>query len=280
MSVLNDNIEMGLVTLRVKDLSMMSDFYSQGLGMTIITQDEYSTTLGTPSRELIKLVTDDNVEISSTLYTGLYHFALLLPNSKDLLAMIYFLQKNSIRISGAADHLFSEAIYLDDPEGNGIEIYADRPSDTWVYNPTGQLKGVSDPLDINAMIANFDGRVLHSLPNGTIMGHVHLSIRDIPLAHKFYCDLLGFDIVMEMPNALFLSRKKYHHHLGMNTWVSVSNKNRPDRFTGLVSLEILVDNLASIKQKLDQLGYKYEQQENHIILEDGQGIHLVLRTNI
>lgn len=280
MTILNDNIEMGLVTLRVKDLPLMTDFYSRGLGLTIKEQNDTSVTLGTSTRELVKLVTDDSVELSPMKYTGIYHLALLLPERNDLLAMIYFLQNNSVSISGAADHLFSEAIYLDDPEGNGLEIYADCPRDTWVYEPAGGLKGVSDPLNIDDMIARFDGRVLQTIPEGTIMGHVHLSIKDLKLAHEFYVGVLGLEVVMELPSALFLSRNNYHHHLGMNTWVPVSGKEKPTTATGLVSFEILVDNLASIEDRLTKVEYPFHKEDDQITLEDGQGIVLVLRNKI
>lgn len=275
-TLLNNNIELGVITLQVKDLQAMIDFYAEKIGLKLIEQETDSALLGTPLRALLRLVTSEDVVVSNPRPAGLYHLALLLPEQQDLLAMIYFLQDNDVRISGASDHLFSEAIYLNDPEGNGIEIYADRPRSEWVVDENDALPLVSDPLNIEAMIANFDGRVLTHIPDETLMGHMHLSVREIEKGRAFYVDLLGMGVQMELPSALFLSKDNYHHHVALNIWEPVSQTNRTINNTGLVSFEIIVDNLKEIKESLSNSDLDYTVEENYVSLNDGQGITVIL----
>ena len=277
MKLLNDTIKLGKVSLKVVDMEKMVDFYSNGLGLKILSQDDKRTILGTDKIELVELVTDSHVRKYEKSFTGLYHLALLLPEENDLLAMIYFIQKNGVEISGAADHIFSQAIYLDDPENNGIEIYTDRPRNQWIYEDEGGLKGVSDPLDVETLHREFDGRVLSEVPADTIMGHVHLSLRDLDMANDFYINTMDFKLVMELMRAMFVSKQGYHHNLGMNTWTPVSQDNSPSDASGLNYFEIIVDNLDEIKEKLEGSQIDYSISDDAVTLRDGQGITIVLK---
>lgn len=280
MNLLNDNISLGKVRIKVNDLKKMRDYYVDGLGMQILDETDHSVILGTSKNELLELVSGD-FELPFTKFTGLYHFALLLPERSDMIAMIQMLQKNGIEISGAADHLFSEAIYFNDIEGNGIEIYIDRPREQWVILDDGSLPGVSDPLDIDSLLRDFDGRVLTKLPENTVMGHIHLSVSNIPKTRKFYTEILGFEIKTEMPTALFLSKKSYHHHLGMNTWESKGSQPLPDNITGLASYEIRVDNFDDIKHTLvHNYDGEFEVYEDCILLVDPDDINIIIKDSL
>ena len=277
MKLLNDTIELGVVTLKVKDLVLMTSFYSDKLGLRIKDLQDDEVVLGSVSKDLIRLISDANVVLPMEHYAGLYHTALLLPESSDLIAMIQMLQNNEVTISGAADHLFSEAIYLNDPEGNGIEIYTDRPRNEWVVSEEGDLVAASNPLDIERLIKTFDGRVLSSIPDGTRVGHIHLSLKDFDIARHFYLDVLGLDVKTDMGSAVFMSKNGYHHHIAFNGWNRLASGFRPKDTAGLVSYEIIVDNLDDIKSLLEPSDIRYESSDSKVILDDGHGIQVILK---
>lgn len=277
MKLLNDNIALGMLTLQVEDINLMTSFYSEKLGLQVKERNSFEVILGTQKKDLIRLITSEGVVLPLEHYSGLYHTAFLLPESNDLLAMIQFLQKNDVAISGAADHLFSEAIYLNDPEGNGIEIYIDRPRDEWVVDDVGELVAASNPLNVDALINNFDGRILDGFPQDTIIGHIHLSLKDFDKARHFYLDLLGFEVQTDMGSAVFIAKDGYHHHIAFNAWNRLASQNRPSLTTGLVSFEIIVDNLEEIINNLQSSHKDYKYVQNEIRLDDGHGIEVILK---
>lgn len=280
MTLLNHDIKLGVVTIQVIDLDKMTSFYTVGLGLKLKSQSDTEVLLGTSDLDLLRLVSVDKTTYPMIPYTGLYHFALLLPEQNDLLAILYFLQKNHVEVSGAADHLFSEAIYLNDPEGNGIEIYVDRPRDEWVVEENGQLKGVSDPLDIEGMIHRFDHRVLTEMPNGTVMGHIHLSVANVSHSEEFYTQVLGMEVMTSMPHASFLAMAGYHHHIGMNSWTTLNAEVRPSNISGLMSYEIIVDNLEEIKINLAKLNLLFTEINSSVRIEDYDKIQIILKETL
>lgn len=277
MKLLNDNISLGAVILRVHDLSAMKEFYRNVLGMEVMSEADGLAILGIDGRELLHLVKGNDMVPSLVPHAGLFHLALLLPKENDLAAFLYHLNAVKYNLDGAGDHVFSQAFYMHDLEGNGIEIYADRPREDWDYEADGLLKAVTDPVDIDALIANYDGKPWNGLPKDTIMGHVHLSIKDLDIARKFYIDFLGMELKTELPTALFVAKDGYHHHLGMNTWGRVKDLDLPVNESGLISYEIKVDNLDEIILKLqDQKEYNYQLLDQGVLINDGNGIDLIL----
>jgi catechol 2,3-dioxygenase len=167
--------------------------------------------------------------------TGLYHFAILVPSRLDLARTLAHLRDTRTRLTGASDHLVSEALYLDDPEANGIEIYRDRPRAEWPLEEGGVRMAV-DPLDLDALLAEADSTNVPwtGLAPGTRMGHIHLRVSDLPEAERFYVGALGFEVMARYgDSALFVSAGRYHHHIGLNTWAGVGAHAPPPGAAGL-----------------------------------------------
>ncbi len=205
------------VYLLIKDMNRSLYFYHHILGLNILSKTEKEALLGTPHHELIHL-TEDIHALPQSITLGLYHFALLLPNRIELARMIYRLKEMKYPVTGASDHGVSEAIYLDDPDGNGIEIYVDRDESYW---PTeqGKMTMFTHPLDIKGLLNELPEYHFESIHEDTIMGHLHLHVDSLEIAKSFYVDTLGFEeTLLYGGSALFASDQGYHHHLGLNTW--------------------------------------------------------------
>jgi catechol 2,3-dioxygenase len=172
---------------------------------------------------------------------GLFHLAVLVPTRADLACALRRVWEAGWHLSGAADHLVSEALYLSDPEGNGIELYRDRPRDEWRY-AGDELEMATLPLDLEDLLAEpTDGSDASVMPDGTVLGHVHLQVSDLPSARAFWVDALGLDVtVQSYPGALFTSAGGYHHHVGLNTWAGVGVPRPPGGARGLEWFEVVV----------------------------------------
>lgn len=217
---LPDALRLGPVRLQVTDLPQSLAFYEQVLGMRVLARTDAEVSLGVQgdARVLVVLVEKRGaMPHPGRGRTGLFHFAILLPDRPSLGRFVKHLAALGVR-AGAGDHLVSEAFYLSDPDGLGIEVYADRPRDTWTME-AGELKMATDPVDVAGVVASAGATTWSGMPAGTVMGHVHLHVGDIDRAGAFYADALGFDrVVRRYPGALFMSAGGYHHHLGTNTW--------------------------------------------------------------
>ncbi len=226
--------EVGLVSLAVADLQRSLAFYTTGLGFSVLEQRNGAATLGAGGAPLLLLTEQRGARPWTGQATGLYHLAILLPSRADLGRWLRHWLEQGNALPGQGDHLVSEALYLSDPDGNGIEVYRDRPRDTWTW-ASGRVRMASDPVDIRGLIADADaqGAPWTGLPAGTRLGHVHLQVGDIPTAAAFYHDVLGFDVVASMPRALFVSAGGYHHHIGLNTWHSQGASAAPAGTVGL-----------------------------------------------
>lgn len=226
----------GQVTLRVRNREQSTTFYRDVLGF-----ESTSESLRPPGgRVLIELHEQPDAILKPRRSTGLYHFAILVPSRAALGRSLRRLAEKRWPISGAADHLVSEALYLSDPDGLGIEIYRDRPRDTWRTGPTGELAMATDPLDLQAV---HDEPGADSpwagLESGTVMGHVHLHVAHLDAAESFYCGRIGFEPMLRgYPGALFVAAGGYHHHLGLNTWVGPGSPPPPANAVGLRSFTI------------------------------------------
>lgn len=210
----------GAVRLLVGDLERSIRYYQDVLGMRVVRQDPEIATLGPQDEERVLVVLHERAGVRppprrGTL--GLYHFALLLPDRAALGRFLGHIGRSAGSV-GMADHFVSEAIYLSDPDGLGIEVYADRPRSEWRHEGR-QLHMTTEPLDVNGVLAAGGGQPWSGMPAGTVMGHIHLHIGSLDQAAEFYHSALGFDkTVWDYPGALFMSAGGYHHHLGTNTW--------------------------------------------------------------
>src|SRR5688572_24067830 len=217
---LPDATRIGHVSLQVSDLSRSVSYYERVLGLKVIRRDADAASLGAGKDEpaIIELSEKPGVRaVPRRGLLGLYHFAILLPDRAALGRFIAHLADIGVR-AGMADHAVSEAVYLTDPDGLGIEVYADRPRDAWRYDEL-QIYMTTEHLDTASLIRAANGERWMGMPRGTVLGHVHLYVDDIDKAAAFYHDALGFDkVVWSYPGALFLSAGGYHHHLGTNTW--------------------------------------------------------------
>ncbi len=243
----------GAVTLSVGNLQRSLDYYQHTIGLSLLHVDAANATLGVGTRPLLHLVEVRGARLVRRA-TGLYHFALRVPTRRDLAHVLRHFSNRGYCISGAADHLFSEALYLSDPDGHGIEIYCDRPRDTW-YDAQGNLRGASDPLDLEGILRELDGDTTpwDGLPLGTDMGHIHLQVADLRTAEQFYLHVLGFERMTRLPSASFISAGGYHHHIGMNTWAGVGVAAAPEGAARLLSYEVLLPDQNALCAALNRL---------------------------
>jgi catechol 2,3-dioxygenase len=211
----------GPVRLQVADLARSEAWYSRILGLVPLSRGNGWSRLAPAAGQdtLVELHERPGAPpVPRGGHLGLYHVALLLPDRSSLGSLVEHLARLGIP-AGSADHLVSEALYLTDPDGLGLEVYADRPRDTWARTPTGEVAMASDPLDLEDLVAAAEGTSWDGAPAGTAVGHLHLHVGDLAAAESFYGGALGLDVqVRSYPGALFLSAGGYHHHLGVNTW--------------------------------------------------------------
>jgi catechol 2,3-dioxygenase len=232
---------MGTVRLTVSDLGRSRSFYEQVLGLHPTDLNSGAVALGANGgRPLVELVGDSSAPRPNPRATGLFHLAVLVPSRRDLGFALARLIENRWPLDGASDHLVSEALYLSDPDGNGIEIYRDRPRDEW-RRADGQLQMATLPLDLNSIVDEVSSTdTLQSrAPAGTRIGHTHLQVAELSQIEDFYAGVLGFDVmVRSYPGALFVSAGGYHHHLGLNSWRSAGSGPPPPGSIGLRSFEV------------------------------------------
>jgi catechol 2,3-dioxygenase len=244
---LPDETHLGHVRLAVADLERSVEWYSRVLGLDVAQRSATDAALSASGerRTLIELHEARGVRpVPRRGLLGLYHYALLLPDRPSLGRFISHVDELGLH-AGMSDHLVSEAVYIDDPDGLGIEIYIDRPRSSWRHSG-GQLTMATNPLDVGSVVAEGRGRPWTGLPAGTVVGHVHLFVGDIDKAAAFYHDVLGFDkIVWSYPGALFMSAGGYHHHLGTNIWAALSPPASEDD-ARLLEWEIVVPSVADI----------------------------------
>ena len=211
---------MGTVALIVADLNRSIAYYTDHIGLHVHRRDAGQAWLGAGGDDLLQLTEQPGASPVRRGRTGLYHLALLLPNRRELARTLRHLADAQTPLGGMSDHGVSEALYLSDPDGHGIEIYRDRPRDEWpVHN--GELVMTLDPIDVPNLLSEVtSGRVAwHGMDPATTMGHVHLHVNTLEAAERFYCDLIGFELMQRFTGqASFVSAGGYHHHLGLNIW--------------------------------------------------------------
>jgi catechol 2,3-dioxygenase len=270
----------GTVALSVADLRRSLAYYQHDIGLALLNQRGDQATLGVGSTALLQLHEIPGAQLVRRA-TGLYHFALRVPTRRDLARMLRHFGERGTRISGAADHLFSEALYLSDPDGHGIEIYSDRPRDFW-YDAQGNLRVASDPLDLRDILRELDGdeALSEGLPAGTDMGHIHLQVANIRDAERFYVDVLGFERMIGMPTASFVSAGGYHHHIGMNTWAGIGVHFPPEGAARLLNYEVILPGqhaLSAVIDRIREAGVSLTEDPEGWVVRDPSHNRILLR---
>ncbi|CAA9543416.1 MAG: Glyoxalase family protein [uncultured Thermomicrobiales bacterium] len=279
-------LRLGPVTLAVADRDRSLAFYRDLLGLEVIDDGvhhgEPTVTLGADRRAIVRLVVRPGIDRLPRNVTGLYHAAILLPDRAALGRVILRLAETRYPF-GASDHGVSEALYLDDPDGNGLEIYRDRPRAGWTWRD-GRIEMTILPLDLDEIVAELDGDEPSRapMPAGTTLGHMHLRVGDVDEAERFYAGVLGFDVVAGFPGARFFSVDGYHHHLGTNSWESAGGQPRSDATAGLLGWELVLptmDDLAATATRLSAAGQTVDAHaDGSVEVLDPWRTQLVLRT--
>jgi len=247
MAVMDPSLQIRSVTLAVSDVGRSADFYERVLGLPLIDHDEHGARLG-PERDHPALVLSDIPAPTrlSPSATGLYHVAWLHHDRAALAESVRRVAAARWPFEGASDHGVSEALYLSDPDGLGIELYADRPRERWERASDGHsVNMVTLPLDLEDLLAQFLDEPSATVAADTGVGHVHLKVSDVPSAAAFYRDALGLQEQAQLPSAAFLAAGGYHHHVGVNSWQSRGAPSAPESAPGLRQIEFeLPDQLA------------------------------------
>jgi len=265
--------------LVVRDLAMVSSWYQQIMGLTPMNRTASGETLGVAGRPLLTLTTEGNAAVAPRNAPGLFHTAFLVPDRTELGRWLAHIAHHNVPLQGASDHLVSEAIYLGDPEGNGIEVYRDRPRDEWSYVEDGMVKMATLPLDLQALYDAAPKDKWDGMADGTAIGHIHLQVSDIPQANAFFRDVLGLDLMATYPGASFFSSGRYHHHVGANIWNSRGAPKRQGNMTGLADYTVHFNDPAKLQAavaKLDELEIPVTRNGATVSLIDPWGIGLKL----
>jgi catechol 2,3-dioxygenase len=279
---IHPDTSLGPVRLTVADIDAMQSFYEQAIGLETLEHSDGTRRLGVGDRALVDLVHRPGAPLRPPGTTGLFHLAILVPSRADLADAIRRLIAARWSLSGASDHLVSEALYLDDPEGNGIEIYRDRERAEWRYTG-GELKMSTLPLDLRALLdERGPGDLPAAMPPGTRIGHVHLQVGDLSAAETFYRGALGFEItVRSYPGALFVSAGGYHHHVGLNTWAGRGAPPPPRGARGLDSFEVVLparEELQRIERNLEDAAIEAHTEPGGLRVADPSSNDLLLRS--
>ncbi|NEU56153.1 VOC family protein [Halorussus sp. MSC15.2] len=273
-----DRTRVGRTALTVADLAETTDFYRDVVGLAVQSRDDESATLGVDGTPLLVL-SESDVPDRDPESAGLYHNAFRVP-SRGALGDALRRVRNRWRLDGASDHLVSEALYLTDPEDNGVEIYRDRPREEWEFGDDGTVRMDTLPLDVDALVADASGTPDAGAPPGTAVGHVHLEVSSLARSREFYVDTLGLGVRAAYgDSALFVAAGEYHHHLGLNTW---RRRSRPAAGRGLAWFELVVpdeDALAAVRRRLADAGESVTDRDDGVAVTDPDGVSVRLRVD-
>jgi catechol 2,3-dioxygenase len=266
------------VDLRVRSVERALDFYRDIVGLLVLEQDETHASLGPTNGSAILFLTSDGVDTPADPgATGLYHTAFLYPDRPALGDALARLAEAGYRI-GAGDHGVSEALYIDDPDGNGVELYRDRPREEWPEpGPGERIRMYTAPVDLEGVLAEARTQGSAPAPEGTKVGHVHLQVANIERTAQFYVEGLGLDLMASLGSAVFMSSRGYHHHLGANVWNSRGSSPAPRNRAGLDRIVLAVENIGDLEEartRLSQAGHEAGGSENELIVRDPDDIEL------
>ncbi|HEX4805388.1 MAG TPA: VOC family protein [Conexibacter sp.] len=287
MSGPSPSLALGPIRLTVADLPRAAEFYERAIGLRPLGEPAHEDgaarlgVLGGPP--LVELVPDAGAPPRARRSSGLFHLALLVPDRPALAQALLRALAAGGRLDGASDHLVSEALYLSDPEGNGIELYRDRPREEWRRQASGELAMATLPLDLDDLLAALPGEhgtpataAGTAMPAGTTLGHVHLQVSDLGEAEAFYAGALGFDVMVRgYPGALFVAADGYHHHLGLNTWSSGGGPPADPAARGLRDFAIRYASAAArdeVAQRVADAGFDVREDGADRIATDPFGI--------
>ncbi|MFG6117658.1 VOC family protein [Thalassobacillus sp. B23F22_16] len=270
------------VNIKVQHLERSLEYYQEVIGLKILEQSNNKAKLTADGKTcILSIEQPDNVIPKQGRTTGLYHFAILVPSRSDLANIVQHLIAKGIRL-GSSDHLVSEALYLNDPDGNGIEIYVDRDPSVWEWR-NGEVAMTVDPLDFANLLKDGDSeKAWDGLPADTVMGHIHLHVSHLHEAEEFYTKGLGFEVVNRFGDqALFISAGNYHHHIGLNTWNGVGAPEAPQNSVGLESFTILMPDeeyRKNVVASLERIGATVTEDNGIVTTKDPSGnrIHLAV----
>lgn len=270
------------VNLKVQSLERSLAFYQEVIGLKVYEKTDNSALLTADGKTvLLNIEQPSDVIPKKGRTTGLYHFALLLPNRSDLAKILKHFLQTGYPLQGASDHLVSEALYLADPDGNGIEIYTDRPASEWEWNEQHVVMA-TQALDAEDLLAEGADQSWNGLPEGTVMGHIHLHVAELAKTEEFYTKGLGFEVVSRYgPQALFISSGKYHHHIGLNTWNGVGAPKPSANSVGLESYTLVLaddGNFKNTVNRLKEIGAAVEEEKGIFITKDPSGNRIRLET--
>ncbi|UAL48385.1 VOC family protein [Sutcliffiella horikoshii] len=263
------------VMIKVENLQRSIEFYTTIIGFQLLKQTESQAVFSaTGQSPLLTIVQPKDIKPKQQRTTGLYHFALLLPSRADLGSIMHHFIAKGVRLQGASDHLVSEALYLADPDGNGIEIYRDRPAEEWNWNGS-EVEMASIALDVEGLLKEGQDTKWDGLPHETVMGHIHLHVSELKDTEQFYTEGLGFEVVTRYgAQVLFISTERYHHHIGLNTWNGVGAPAPEGNSVGLVWFSLVYSSeekkLAAV-DRLKSLGYKVEVSDSEYLAKDPSG---------
>jgi len=239
-------VHIGAVGLIVRDLDRLTAFYSDLFGLTVQQRTPQTVMLGVDGVPLLELAHRPDALADDPREAGLFHTAFLMPARADLGRWLLHAGQRLVPLSGASDHGVSEAIYLDDPEGNGIEVYADRPPETWGRDGTSILQK-TDPLDIDSLLREAGATTYAGAPAGLRIGHVHLRVGETARAEAFYGGFVGLDVTARRRGAIFMSTGGYHHHVAVNVWRSNGAGTRNSDRAGLDWLSLEINDPAAME---------------------------------
>jgi catechol 2,3-dioxygenase len=275
VAAIDPGLSLASVRLAVSELPRSIAFYERVLGLPVLSSDERSAQLG-PGGERPALVLEqiEDPTSLSPATTGLFHVAWLHPSRAALAVSVRRVVGQRWPFDGASDHGVSEALYLTDPDGLGIELYADRPRAAWQRPPDGRgVRMVTLPLDLDDLLTHDPGGAVGSVDSGTTVGHIHLKVSDVPRATAFYRDALGFEEQATMPSAAFLSAGGYHHHVGLNSWQSAGAAPAPDNAPGLREVAVELGDRGAVQQ----LERRLREGSGEDVLEEGANGGLSVR---
>ncbi|WP_394140739.1 VOC family protein [Cytobacillus oceanisediminis] len=270
------------IEILVMDIERCRSFYRDILGLKLLMGTESKAVFSADGEApLLTIEKAGEVVEKKAGSAGLYHMALLLPERADLARFLRHMLKRNYPLQGASDHYVSEAIYLADPEGNGIEVYIDRPTDIW-QRDEGEVHMTTEPLDANDLLSDGNDKDWEGMPAGTVMGHIHLQVLELKETERFYCKGLGFNLVNRYGSqAIFVSSGGYHHHIGLNTWQSRGGEPAEKKSPGLKYFTLVLPNEAkrdNTLQRLKGMGTSIEETTGGIFVQDPSGNRIKLAT--
>jgi catechol 2,3-dioxygenase len=275
-------VSLGPVYLLGRNMERTINAYSDFLGFEILKQEKDYISFGIEGKPVLNFKIDPDARIKTPTDAGLYHIAILLPERRDLAKFVQMLIDSNIRFA-SADHLVSEAIYLYDSDGLGIELYWDKPRSEWIWE-NDKVKMDTLPIDMDVLLDEIEdvNDVWNGVPSGTKIGHIHLQVPDLKAAENFYSKTLGLNPVSSLPGAIFLSAGGYHHHIGLNNWHTKGVAQSEDNVAGLKAFDVTIPDptiFESFKRRVSKLHPNIGMTDNSVELRDVLNNRILVKTN-